>query len=170
MAANAHIQTKSTKASVDSTVSQSRIPEYVAGNPSKESESPMMLSSDTAHVAQSWRAPFVILSTLLAGLVCALAHHFTNAYLSGQVVTDCAIPQAWVLRLQTVFAFLVKMFFTVSVGSAFVQRQWWKFHRQGFNVREIDAITTVLGDVFSLLTLSAWRKAPLLAVAALISW
>ncbi|KAF2445052.1 hypothetical protein P171DRAFT_287979 [Karstenula rhodostoma CBS 690.94] len=62
------------------------------------------------------------------------------------------------------------MFFTISVGAAFVQRQWWNFQRQQFSVHEIDAVTTVLGDLFGLLALSAWRKVPLLAVAALISW
>lgn len=151
-------------------VTQTPVPKHGLDSQPAQSETSQMLSGHVARVGQSWRAPFLVLSTLLAGLVCTLVHHFLNAFLNGRVVTDTSISQAWVLRVQTIFAFLVKMFLTVSIGAAFVQRQWWSFRQPQFSVREVDAVTTVLGNVFGLLTLSAWRKAPLLAAIALISW
>lgn len=151
-------------------VVEARVSERGSEKHSEQSETSQMLPDGVVSVTGSWRAPIIIVSTLMAGLGFAMAHHFSNAYLNHKLISDVIIPQAWVSRLQTLFAFLVKMYLTISIGAAFVQHQWWNFHRRQFSAREIDAVTTVLGDIFSLFTFSAWRKVPSLVVAAFISW
>lgn len=119
---------------------------------------------------KSWRAPLTMGVALLAGLGFSLAHHFMNQSLNGTPVTEVSISQTWVSRFGTALAFLVKMCFTVAVGVAYVQHQWWKSHRRAFSVRELDALTTVLSNVFSFVTSCVWLSSPLLTIVALISW
>lgn len=89
-----------------------------------------------------------MLVALAAGVVVAFAHHLTNAHLNGKPVDETKLPQAWISRIGTALAFLVKLAFAVSVGVAFT-RQWLRFHHQSFKLREVDAVTSILGNAFS---------------------
>ena len=137
---------------------------------SKISEKATALTETRLKRSGSWRAPFIIISFFIAGLCLALVHHFFNSYLHGRAVSVAVISQTWVSRLGTGFAFLFKMVLAISIGSAYIQRQWWKFHRQDFSIHEIDAITSILGNISSISTLSAWARTPILLVIAVISW
>jgi hypothetical protein len=120
--------------------------------------------------AKSWRAPLVILSALLAGLGFAIAHHLLGEHLDGRPVVDIPVSQAWVSRISTALAFLVKVALAVSVGTAYVQHQWLRFHKQSFKTKDVDALTGVLGNALSFVGSHIWLRHPLLTLMALISW
>ncbi|PVH94144.1 hypothetical protein DM02DRAFT_693815 [Periconia macrospinosa] len=119
---------------------------------------------------KSWRAPAIILSTLLIGLGIALAHHFMNVSLDNVSIKDVRVSQAWISRFSTALAFLTKLSFTTSIGASFVQHQWLRFHQQSFKVREVDAVTSVLTDLLSLFSSLVWFRHPILVLTALASW
>lgn len=112
----------------------------------------------------------MILATIMVGLGLAMAHHFMNNYLDGRAVNQVSMSQAWVSRFGTTFAFLVKMFFVITAGEAYIQRQWWKFHRTTFTVKDLDALTTVLGNAFCLFSTTVWFRTPTLAIMAIVVW
>ena len=95
---------------------------------------------------RSWRAPAIMASTLLGGLIVAIAHHLMNHFVNGRPVDNVSRPQVWVTRFATAFAFLVKVLFATTTGVAFVQRQWTTFSKRSFAVQEVDSITGVLGE------------------------
>jgi uncharacterized membrane protein len=118
----------------------------------------------------SWRAPVTILIALLVGLGVALAHHFMGTSLNGQPVMKVNISQAWISRFGTALAFVVKLALATSVGAAYTQHQWQRFHEQSFRTSEVDALTSVLANAFSFLSSTVWLRHPVLALMALISW
>jgi hypothetical protein len=120
--------------------------------------------------AKSWRAPLVILFALLAGLGFAIAHHLLGERLDGRPVADIPVSQAWVSRISTALAFSVKVALAVSVGTAYVQHQWLRFHEQSFKTKDVDALTGVLGNALSFIGSPIWLRHPLLTLMALISW
>jgi len=119
---------------------------------------------------KSWRAPLVILLALLAGIGCALAHHLMGTHLDGKPVADALVSQAWISRISTALAFSVKVALAVSVGTAYVQHQWLRFHSQSFKTKDVDALTSVLGNPLSFTSSPIWLRHPLLVLMALISW
>jgi hypothetical protein len=119
---------------------------------------------------RSWKALSVILASLSAGLGVALAHHFMNVYLDGKPVNKITLSQSWVSRFGTALAFLVKLSFTISVGAAFVQYQWMRFHKESFRIQDVDALTSVLGNFLSFFASSVWFRQPVLLTLGLVSW
>lgn len=119
---------------------------------------------------KSWRAPLVILLALLAGTGCALAHHLMGSHLNGTPVADAPISQAWISRISTALAFSVKVALAVSVGTVYVQHQWLRIHSQSLKTKDVDALTSVLGNPLSFTSSIIWLRHPLLILIALISW
>jgi hypothetical protein len=141
---------------------------YVAVNHEDLSEG--HLHPDRITSGKSWRAPTIILFTLLVGLGVALAHHFMNVCLDNVPIEHVSVSQAWISRFSTALAFLAKLSFTTSIGASFVQHQWLRFHQQSFRVGEVDAVTSVLTDLLSLFSSSVWFRHPVLVMTALASW
>lgn len=127
-------------------------------------------SPDTTDSRRSWRAPLTIVIGLIGGLSFALAHHVMGSVLNLKPVDDIWLSQAWISRFGTAFAFLVKMMLAIGVGTAYVQYQWTRLHRQSFNTADMDALTSVLSNVVSLCNVSIWMRIPMLAIVALVSW
>lgn len=148
------------------TYSQVAMENSAASQQSEDQES----DESTAKNTSSRNAPMVMLSALALGLAIALAHHFMNAQLNGQPVDRISLSQAWVSRFGTSLAFLAKTAFALSVGAAFVQHQWHAFHKQSLRVDEVDALTSVLGNIFSFFTSAVWLRTPSLAIMALVAW
>lgn len=119
---------------------------------------------------QDWRAPIVMLSTFFAGLGVALAQHFTYNALDMKPVLSLSVSQAWISRIGTGLAFLVKLFLTICVGAAFVQHQWMQFHDKSFRVGEIDTVTSALANIFYLFKSTVLYRHPALLLMALASW
>ena len=119
---------------------------------------------------RSWRAPIIMTSTLLAGLIVAIAHHLMNHFINGRPVDNVSLPQAWVTRFATAFAFLVQVLFAITTGTSFVQRQWMTFALRPFEIEEIDSLTGGLGNLFNLFFNSVWLKNPILTIVAIVTW
>jgi uncharacterized membrane protein YcjF (UPF0283 family) len=127
-------------------------------------------SGEIEQSTKSWRAPSIMLASLAIGLGLALAHHFICLSLNNKRVADAWTSQAWIFRLSTALAFLVKVAFATSVGTAYVQYQWLRLRQNNFRTDQIDALTGVLGSLFSFLTSTIWLKHPVLTFMALVSW
>ena len=123
---------------------------------------------------QTWRAPFFMISGLGCGFVIALSQHFMNSGLNSQQVAvvkaEYRLPQAWILIINALLAFLVKASFITAAGTAVVQRQWLNMHRNIFSIEELDNITNLLGDLTSFMKRTTWYRSPILAILALASW
>lgn len=141
------------------------------GDASKDHESAELTKSkDGKSSAKSWRAPIVMLSALAIGLGIALAHHFMCLSLNDKRVMDVQLSQSWIFRFSTALAFLVKVAFATSVGTAYVQHQWLRLRRTEFRMDDIDSLTSVLSNPLGLLSSTVWFKHPILSLVALISW
>ena len=124
----------------------------------------------TATKTRSWRAPATIMVSLVLGVGLALAHHLMCDSLSGRPVNEVSISQPWISRFSTAFAFLVKTTLAIAVGTAYTQRQWLSFQRDSFRTADVDALTSVLGNIFSFFSTFVWLRYPLLSLTALVSW
>lgn len=116
------------------------------------------------------RSPMVTITALFAGLGFALVHHLLAEYLNHKVVADLPVSQAWISRFSTALAFLVKTTLVLSAGTVYVQYQWLRLHQKSFETREIDALTSVLHDIFSFVCSRVWIRQPLLASIAATVW
>ena len=119
----------------------------------------------------SRRAPCIMLFSFLSASVLAVVHDIMNRSLNGSIV-DPNGPwnQQWTSRYATALAFLIRMLFVTSVGTAFVQKQWLDLSTRAISVQNVDVLSNALSSPFSLLSKSAWMKSPLLMMMAVISW
>ena len=123
--------------------------------------------------AKSWRAPVIMLSSLLSAIVLAILHDTMNRSLNGNIVNlDGPWNQQWTSRYGTALAFLIKMLFVTCVGTAFVQGQWLDLstRQQTLRVRNLDVLLNALSTPFSLISSLMWLRNPLLSMVAVISW
>lgn len=112
----------------------------------------------------------MMLCTLLLGLGTAIAQHFFYTSLDGTPVSEVSVSQAWVSRISTGLAFLVKVALTLCVGAAFVQHQWHRLHQAPLRVAKLDTLTSALGNLFSFFEGTVLYRNPVLAVMAVVSW
>lgn len=118
----------------------------------------------------SWQAIASIASASVAGVAVAVGHDRYNAYLSGKQVDEILLPQEWVNRIATAFAFLVSQNLAIAVSTSYVQRLWKSLRGDTFEVGAVDIMMGASSNIFSLLQPSAWRKAPGLLIMALTIW
>jgi hypothetical protein len=111
-----------------------------------------------------------MLTALLLGVLFATSQHLMNDYLNKRDVNSVNISSSWVSRLNTALAFLVKTCFVITIGVAFIQRQWLNMHNEWLRVGEIDALTGILGNFFNFFNFSVWAHHPLLTLMALFAW
>lgn len=110
-----------------------------------------------------------MIASLSAGLVLVIVQCVVYWYLSGKTVSS-TIPQAWASRVGTALAFLVKLLFATAATSAYVQRQWLALSTTTWEVRQIDSLTGVLGNVLLFRHVKLWLKNPLLLSLAVVTW
>lgn len=118
-----------------------------------------------ARLQKTW----YMIGSLMVGIVLAVAHDLFYRYLTGRYV-DRVLSQTWVTNVGTAMAFLVRMFLVIATGIAFVQHQWRNMKARSFEVEEIDNMSGMIEDVFTLLHIRLWGRVPTLVVIALISW
>ncbi|KXG45552.1 uncharacterized protein PGRI_033190 [Penicillium griseofulvum] len=63
-----------------------------------------------------WPVPATMFGLILVGIIIGIGHHLCYNYLNGKPVANYS--QAWILRVATGAAFLVKVIFAISVGIA----------------------------------------------------
>lgn len=115
------------------------------------------------------RCLITMMGSLLAGLALVVTQCIVYWYLSGKTVSS-TIPQAWASRVGTALAFLVKLLFATAAGTAYVQRQWLALSATSWEVRQIDSLTGILGNVLLFRDVKLWFKHPLLLCLATITW
>ena len=118
---------------------------------------------------KSWKALYLMLAGLLAGLVFALAHHFLYQRLAGVAVADVLISQSWTFRLGNLFAFAVKLCFSMTIGTAFVQLQWLELRQRSLSVEDLDALSAIFGNILTFAE-GVWLRFPSLTILAILYW
>ena len=116
-----------------------------------------------------WRAPMLMLGGILLGVVFVLGHHFFYASIHMQPVDDVYLSQAWVIRFGTLLAFLVKICLAATVATSFVQLQWLELRRKPWTVKDIDVLSSVLGNMLSYLNY-VWLQYRSLTLLAAVFW
>lgn len=116
-----------------------------------------------------WQKIWYMAGSLVVGVGLAVGHDLFYRYLAGKRV-DAILSQTWVTNIGTAFAFLLRMFLVISAGIAFVQLQWKNMKTQSFEVEEVDNMSGMLEDIFSLLHARLWLKVPTLTIVAIITW
>ncbi|KAI0410468.1 hypothetical protein F5X98DRAFT_359526 [Xylaria grammica] len=126
-----------------------------------------------------WRAPTSILGSLLIGAILSVGHHLYHASLDGtfsegdRIIAGYHISnQTFTTAIGTGFAFIVRAFLTFAVSGAYVQ-VFWKaatHSRKDNTLEEIDAMFSILSNLFAFCWSSVWWKYPLLFLIALVAW
>lgn len=119
---------------------------------------------------RSWKSVFVVVGAFLAGLALAIGHDRFNNHLNGQRVDDYIVPQDWVSRIATAFAFLVKMCLAVAATASYFQRLWRNLKTRPFEVGKVDTLVAAPTDALSFLSPGAWLRVPGLLLMGLTIW
>lgn len=121
-----------------------------------------MLATGAAHVkSEKWRIywlnPTAMLSFLLLGIVCAVAHHLY--YMSLDQSSVDAFNQEWAVRIGTALAFLTRAFLVGSAAMGLQQYSWLILRRTPLSIGAIDDLIGVLGDLIPFINFELWRRA-----------
>jgi len=127
------------------------------------------------HASQRWsldqnRSFLWMILSLFSGIALSVGHHFFYARFDGLLVGEVPIDQTWIIRIGTIFAFAAKTLLVIAASAAFIQQQWLALSRNEFKIRQIDTMTGVLGNAFSLFASRIWFRFPLLALMAGVTW
>lgn len=125
-----------------------------------------------------WATPTGMIVSLIVGILLAVGHDQFYRRLDGTFVSGgdgldwnaSPIPQEWVIRIGTAFAFLAKTFLVVAACVAYSQRMWYHLKTDEFRIRQIDSLTNALVDVFSFRHVALWVRVPLLALIGMVAW
>lgn len=122
-----------------------------------------------------WRAPVVMMSSLVVGTALAVGHHAFYASLAGSAVSSDPIKVVgWTTTQQqiniaigTAFAFVVKASLILACSTAYIQLLFKAINRTDFKLSTLDNWFGGLNDLWSLGCLSSYWRYPLLTLVAL---
>jgi hypothetical protein len=117
-----------------------------------------------------WKSPLLMVGLTLLACLTAIGHHLFYVYLDFKQVSEVPIPQSWVIRIGTAFAFLFKASLVPAVGIEFYQRFWYSAKRSALEVASLDAMVGVLGNPLNFLNPELLLKTKALFVMAVIVW
>lgn len=117
-----------------------------------------------------WIGPASMVGALVAALAFSLAHHFFYNSLNGRLVEETQLSQQWLIRIGTLFAFLVKMSLTVATTIAYTQQQWLTLGSRSFPISQVDSMFGVLKHISLFSDLKVWIRNPVLASIAALTW
>jgi hypothetical protein len=117
-----------------------------------------------------WKAPFVMLSSLLLGLVFIIGNHLFYQSLHHTPTGDAVFEQGVNTGLGTAFAFLVRMFLVVAVVTAYWQVFWHQVKARPTPVAHLDTMSSILGSAIEFLSIRTLFRFPLMAFMAIIIW
>ncbi|KAI0971595.1 hypothetical protein F4678DRAFT_89997 [Xylaria arbuscula] len=127
----------------------------------------------------TWYAPASILGGLLAGILLSVGHHLYYASLEGttpegdKIIAGYRLSnQTFTTAVGTTFALIVRAILLFAISGAYVQVLWQVVtHTRKVNtLEEIDAMFSILSDVFAFRRGSVWWKYPVLSLVAIIAW
>lgn len=116
-----------------------------------------------------WEAPAIMISSFFAGGVCILGHHFFYQSLNHKPTSD-AFQQQVNTGIGTAFAFLVKMFLVIAVGTGYWQVFWRQMKSRPVQVHRVDVMADILENAFRFLNARTVLSFPLLGFIAAITW
>ena len=130
------------------------------------------------HNGPHWRAPAVMLSSLLIGTALAIGHHAFYASLAGTAVSSDPIKVVgWTTTQQqinvavgTAFAFVVKASLILACSTAYMQLLFGAINRESFRLEVLDNWFGGLNDFWSFMCVGTYWRYPLLTLAALTCW
>lgn len=131
-----------------------------------------------SHFGFHWRAPVVMVSSLLVGTALALGHHAFYASLAGSSVGSDPIDIAgWMTTQQqiniaigTAFAFVVKASLILACSTAYIQLLFKAINRTSFKLSTLDNWFGGLNDLWSFGCLASYWRYPLLTLVAITCW
>lgn len=134
-------------------------------------------ASQAARVADQppvhWLNPVLLLSTFSSAVFLALAHHLVYNYFDDKVLSsnmDSQYQQKLISRVGTALAFLVKATLTVTISIVFSQQFWLSLGKKAERISDIDAISSVRGNILQLFRVQLWFRQWILAGLAVLMW
>jgi Kelch motif len=116
-----------------------------------------------------WRAPAIMVGSLMAGVCFAIGHHLLYQQFDHQPVASFT-QQNWIIRVGTAFAFLVKMSLAIATSAAYVQQFWATLSRKSVRISRVDALFTALKDITVFADVGLWLGNPVLTILAIVTW
>ncbi|KAH7155246.1 hypothetical protein B0J13DRAFT_582323 [Dactylonectria estremocensis] len=107
--------------------------------------------------------------SVLLGLLLAVGHHLFYNSIDGQVV-ESSDQQVWNLRVGTGMAFVVKASLTAAASMAYTQLLWHTLRSQEISLNGIDAVFSVVNNVYGFTTMEIWLRCPALVCIAFMIW
>ncbi|KIO22057.1 hypothetical protein M407DRAFT_28402 [Tulasnella calospora MUT 4182] len=126
-----------------------------------------------ANVSMSHLKPIIKpLLYLIGGCILAIAHHLFNSRANGRPIDPpTKIPQVWVLRIGTGFAFAFKTTLAASLSFVICQLLWFSTRRKYLTVQDINTLYSVeRRDIMSTVLSNAVMHGPLLVGATILSF
>ncbi|KAH7370231.1 hypothetical protein BKA65DRAFT_589617 [Rhexocercosporidium sp. MPI-PUGE-AT-0058] len=113
-----------------------------------------------------WEVPLLLLLFFFVAVCIGFAHHFFYSFLDGRVAEN----QAWMLRAGTALAYLGKLLFGLSIGSAFTQRLWKSLRSKVFSLGAIDSLFDLKNNPIQLFKFELLASAKFAVLLALSIW
>ncbi|KAF3283571.1 hypothetical protein TWF132_010020 [Orbilia oligospora] len=108
--------------------------------------------------------------SLVAGVAVAVGHHFFYLSHDGHIV-GTSTDQEWVLRIGTGLTFLVRFFYSFSLGMVLVQLFWGSFQNTlGTTMGTADRAFEIRTSPAALFDLSFWAFSPLMVFHGIAYW
>ncbi|KAL4747546.1 hypothetical protein BDW72DRAFT_182551 [Aspergillus terricola var. indicus] len=138
-------------------------------NKGRQSPHPVQNADTPAAWGIGWRCPTLMIGLVTCGAMLSVGHHFYYRSFD-ETLVDSRNQQAWVIRIGTGFAFLVKSCLVSAVGVAAVQETWATLRRKSVKLSGIDSMFAVLNSPLAFFTNDLWMYAKTLTALAIISW
>ena len=117
----------------------------------------------------NWRAPIVMILSVLLGTVFAIGHDRFYQHFDGREVSS-SLQQKVIINVGTAFAFLVNLTFCIAVGTVFVQQIFVSLRRKATHINDIDSIFNVMVNVWEFTKVKLWFRHWALLVIAIVVW
>lgn len=132
----------------------------------------------SSHFGFHWRAPVLMVASLLVGAALAIGHHAFYASLAGTAVSSDPIKVVgWTTTQQqiniaigTAFAFVVKASLILACSTAYMQLLFQAINRKSFKLSTLDNWFGGLNNIWSFGCLTSYWRYPLLSLVALTCW
>jgi hypothetical protein len=117
-----------------------------------------------------WKAPLVMLSSMVLGIAFTIGHHLFYQSLHHKPTGDAVFAQQINTGIGTAFAFIVRMFLVISVGTAYLQLFWHQVKKRPTSVSQLDTLNSITVNAFQFLRVQTLARFPVMALVALILW
>ena len=127
-------------------------------------------NNEKAEHSIHFKAPVLMIASMLIGTFLALGLHLFFKSLDGQVVPS-KNQQAWNGRYAVAITFLVKTFLSSAISVACVQNIWWLLRSRTAKLGTIDSLFGILGNgLLSLVDPRVWFFGPTVCILAVGVW